>query len=199
MYKRKKESEFLTEDEARLICTMPDQRTEEGKRDIAVLMTMLTTGLRKAELCSLKVGSIKEYRNQKVIDVIGKGNRFRRIALKPDVCDLITKYHKALGNGHDPETPLFFTLGKYGAWEKRGITFCAVDCIVHKYSNLALLQKRVTPHTLRHTFATTLLSKGVDLRTVQELLGHSSIQTTELYLHSNDDKKFEAVWKLNFN
>ena len=199
MYKRKKESEFLTEAEARLICTMPDQRTAEGKRDIAVLILMLTTGLRKAELCSLKVGSIKDYRNQRVIDVIGKGNKFRRIAIKPDAYDLILKYHKAIGNGHDPEAPLFYTLGKYGPCEKRGLTHCAVDCIVHKYTSLALIQKRVTPHTMRHTFATTLLGKGVDLRTVQELCGHSSIQTTELYLHSNDDKKFEAVWKLNFN
>jgi len=199
MYTRKKESEFLTEDEARLICSLPDQRTAEGKRDMAILTLMLTTGCRKAEVCDLTVGSIKDYRNQKILEVIGKGNKLRRIALKPDTCDLIMKYHRAIGNGHDPSQPLFLTLGKHGPFKKQGLTHCAVDCIVWKYAEKSCLTKRITPHTLRHTFATTLLSKGVDLRTVQDLMGHSAISTTELYLHTNDDKKFEAVWKLNFN
>lgn len=198
MYKRKKESEFLTEEEARLLCSLPDQRTIEGKRDMAILMLMLTTGLRKAEVCSLKIGSIGDYRNQKVLDIVGKGKRYRRVALKPEVVELISKYHKSIGNGTNPEEPMFKTLGKYGPFESRALTHCAVDCIVKKYAQMSCLKKRVTPHTLRHTFATTLLSKGVDLRTTQELMGHSSIQTTELYLHSNDDKKFEAIWKLNF-
>jgi len=179
--------------------SQPDQRTAEGKRDGAVLALMLTTGLRKAELCSLKVSSIKEYRNQKVLDVIGKGHKFRRIALRPDVYEMITKYHKAIGNGHDPESPLFFTLNKNGLWGKRGLTFCAVDFLVRKYAGLAMIQKRVTPHTMRHTFATTLLGKGVDLKTVSELCGHSNMQVTEVYCHSSEDRKFEAVWKLNFN
>jgi site-specific recombinase XerD len=63
---------------------------------------------------------------------------------------------------------------------------------------MALLRKRVTPHVLRHTFATALLDVGVDLKTVQALMGHSHIRTTERYLHSNDDKKFEAVNRLKF-
>ena len=113
MYTRKKESEFLTEDEARLICSLPDQRTAEGKRDMAILTLMLTTGCRKAEVCDLTVGSIKDYRNQKILEVIGKGNKLRRIALKPDTCELIMKYHRAIGNGHDPSQPLFLTLGKH--------------------------------------------------------------------------------------
>jgi site-specific recombinase XerD len=62
----------------------------------------------------------------------------------------------------------------------------------------ALITKRITPHTTRHTFATTLLDKGVDLRTVQELLGHSHIRTTEKYLHTSDEKKIDAVSRLQF-
>jgi site-specific recombinase XerD len=62
----------------------------------------------------------------------------------------------------------------------------------------ALLTKRITPHTTRHTFATSLLDKGVDLRTVQELLGHSHIRTTERYLHTSDEKKIDAVARLQF-
>ena len=79
---KKKETEFLTEEEAQAMLRVPDRRTLQGKRDYAILLTLLTTGLRKAEICSLKVGDLKTYRNQAVIDVIGKGQKFRRIPLE---------------------------------------------------------------------------------------------------------------------
>ena len=74
---KKKETEFLTEEEAEAILRVPDRRPLRGKRDYVVLLTLLTTGLRKAEICSLKVGDLKTYRNQAVVDVIGKGKKFR--------------------------------------------------------------------------------------------------------------------------
>ena len=80
---KKKETEFLTEEEAQAILRVPDRRTLHGKRDYAILLTLLTTGLRKAEICNLKVGDLKTYRNQPVVDLIGKGQKFRRIPLKP--------------------------------------------------------------------------------------------------------------------
>src|SRR5512139_3791154 len=76
---KKKETEFLTEEEAQAILRVPDRRSLQGKRDYAIILTLLTTGLRKAEICNLKVGDLKTYRNQVVIDVIGKGQKFRRI------------------------------------------------------------------------------------------------------------------------
>lgn len=76
---KKKETEFLTDEEAQAILRVPDRRTLQGKRDYAILITLLTSGLRKAELCNLKVGDLKTYRNQAVINVIGKGQKFRRI------------------------------------------------------------------------------------------------------------------------
>ena len=79
---KKKETEFLTEEEVQAILRVPDRRTLQGKRDSAILLTLLTTGLRKAEICSLKVEDLKTYRNQAVIDVIGKGKKFRRIPLR---------------------------------------------------------------------------------------------------------------------
>src|SRR5512143_3822790 len=79
---KKKETEFLTEEEAQAMLRVPDRRTLQGKRDYAILLTLLTTGLRKAEVCSLKLGYLKPYRNQAVIDVIGKAQKFRRIPLK---------------------------------------------------------------------------------------------------------------------
>lgn len=193
-----KESEFLTEQEANLILRCVDMRKPEGKRDAAILYFMLNTGVRKAEICSLKVGDIKDYRNQKVVDILGKGEKHRRVALKPEILDLLRDYWKADGTGERPEDPLFKTLGKHGNHAIKPITRVAIDCLVHKYAKKALITKRITPHTFRHTFATTLLSKGVDLKTVQELMGHESIQTTEQYLHSSDEKKIDAISRLGF-
>src|SRR5512139_359560 len=195
---KKKETEFLTEEEAEAILRVPDRRTLQGKRDYAILLTLLTTGLRKAEICGLKIGDLKTYRNQAVIDVIGKGKKFRRIPLNSGTLLAIKDYLKAPGNGTDPTHPLFQTLGKHGPYEERGLTSKAVDCLIKSVVKKALIQKRVHPHTLRHSFATTLLDKGNDLRTVQSLMGHSHIRTTEAYLHSTDDRKVEAVQSLKF-
>jgi integrase/recombinase XerD len=195
---KKKETEFLTEEEALAMLRVPDRRTIQGKRDYAILLTLLATGLRKAEICNLKVGDLKTYRNQAVIDVIGKGERFRRIPLKTETLLAIKDYLKVNGNGIDPEHPLFNTLGKHGPYQERGLTPKAVDCLVKSVAKKALIQKRIHPHLMRHTFAATLLDNGNDLKTVQALLGHSHIRTTERYLHSTDDRKVEAIQSLQF-
>ena len=195
---KKKETEFLTEEEAQAILRVPDRRTLQGKRDYAILLTLLTTGLRKAEICSLKVEDLKTYRNQAVIDVIGKGKKFRRIPLKAETLLAIKDYLKAGGNGTDPDHPLFQTLGKPGPYQERGLTHKAVDCLIKSVVKKALIPKRVHPHVMRHTFATTLLDKGNDPKTVQALMGHSRIRTTEAYLHSTDDRKVEAINGLQF-
>jgi integrase/recombinase XerD len=111
---KKKETEFLTEEEAQAILRVPDRRTLQGKRDYAILLTLLTTGLRKAEICDLEVGNLKTYRNQAVIDVIGKGRKFRRIPLKIETLLAIKDYLKANGNGSHSNHSLFNTLGKHG-------------------------------------------------------------------------------------
>jgi len=195
---KKKETEFLTEEEAEAILRVPDRRTLQGKRDYAILLTLLTTGLRKAEICGLKVGDMKTYRNQAVIDVIGKGNKFRRIPLHSEALVAIKDCLKSTGNGTDPAHSLFQTLGKHGPYGERGLTPKAVDCLIKSVVKKALIQKRVHPHVMRHTFCTTLLDNGNDLKTVQALMGHSHIRTTEAYLHSSDDRKMEAINSLQF-
>jgi len=195
---KKKETEFLTEEEAQAILRVPDRRTLQGKRDYAILLLLLTTGLRKAEICSLKVGDLKTYRNQAVLDVIGKGKKFRRIPIKNETLLIIQDYLKAGKNGFNPEHPMFYTLGKHGPYEQRNLTPKAVDCLIKSVAKRALIRKRIHPHVMRHTFATTLLDKGNDLRTVQALMGHSHIRTTEAYLHSTDDRKVEAIQSLQF-
>lgn len=158
------------------------------------------------------------YRNQPVVDVMGKGEKHRRVALNRDVMEAVLDYQKALGNAErknpQSETPnpkseddtslssrekyLFYTLGEHGNCDVRPLTHKAVDCLLRRVREVALITKRITPHTTRHTFATTLLDKGVDLKTVQELLGHSHIRTTEKYLHTSDEKKMDAVARLQF-
>jgi integrase/recombinase XerD len=177
---------------------VPDRRTLQGKRDYAILLTLLTAGLRKAEICNLKVGDLKTYRNQAVVDVIGKGRKFRGIPLHSGTLLAIKDYQKAIENGTDPAHPLFQTLGKHGPYEERGLTAKAVDCLIKSVVKKALIQKRIHPHVMRHTFATTLLDNGNDLKTVQALMGHSHIRTTEAYLHSTDDRKVEAIQSLQF-
>jgi integrase/recombinase XerD len=130
--------------------------------------------------------------------VIGKGQKFRRIPLKNETLLAIKEFHKAADNGIDPANPLFQTLGKHGPYQERGLTHKAVDCLIKSVVKKALIKKRVHPHVMRHTFATTLLDNGNDLRTVQALMGHSHIRTTERYLHSTDDRKVEAIRSLQF-
>jgi site-specific recombinase XerD len=84
-------------------------------------------------------------------------------------------------------------LGKHSPHEKKGQTAKLVDCLIKSLVKKALIQKRVHPHVMRHTFATTLLDNGNDLRTIQPLTGHSDIRTTEAYLHSADDRKVDAI------
>jgi site-specific recombinase XerD len=93
---------------------------------------------------------------------------------------------------------LFQTLGKHGPYEERDLTPKAIDCLIKTVARKALIQKRIYPHGMRHTFATTLLDNGNGLRTVQALMGHSHIRTTETYLHSTGDRKVEAIQSLQF-
>lgn len=200
--KRKREAEFLTNPEIEAMLRVSDRRTVQGKRDYAILLLMLSTGLRKAEVCGLRMASITTYRSQPVIDVTGKGSRHRRVPLKGETLKALRDYWRSvpsLNGNAGPDRPVFMTLAKHGPYEQQPLTPKAVDCVVRQTAKKALLKKRTSPHTLRHTFATALLDSGVDLRTVQDLLGHSHIRTTECYLHSNDDKKVEAIEKLQFD
>src|SRR3989304_2140637 len=94
--KMKRVSEFLTEDEICAILRIPDRRSLKGKRDYAILLLMFSTGLRKAEVCNLRVADMSTYRNQPVVDVIGKGEKHRRVALNRDVMEAVLDYQKAV-------------------------------------------------------------------------------------------------------
>ena len=195
----KRESTFLAPEEIAALLRVPDKRSLQGRRDFAILKTLFATGLRSAELCSLDVGHVESYRNQPVLVVNGKGGKVRRVPLHPGALEAIRAYWKAEGrNGHDPGEPIFQTLGKHGPYEARRCTYKVLRHLIATTRKVALIKRRVTPHTLRHTFAVSLLDQAVDLRTVQDLMGHASITTTQAYLHTNDEKKLAAVNALTF-
>lgn len=195
----KRETGFLTPEEIAAMLRVPDRRSIQGKRDYALLKTMFASGLRSAELCTLSAEDIQSYRNQAVLAVNGKGGKNRHVPLHPEALEAIRAYWKAEGrNGDDPGEPVFRTLGKHGPHTVGRLTYKAIRCLIERTREAALVKRRVTAHTLRHTFAVSLLDQGVDLRTVQDLLGHSNITTTQRYLHTNDEKKLAAVNALSF-
>ncbi|MDA2916823.1 tyrosine-type recombinase/integrase [Nitrospinae bacterium AH_259_B05_G02_I21] len=195
----KRESGFLTPEEIAAILRVSDRRTIQGKRDFAILKTLFASGLRSAELCTLNVEDIQTYRNQPILLVNGKGGKVRKVPLHPDALNAIKAYWRAEGrNGLGPEEPVFRTLGRHGPHKAGRLTYKAIRHLVTCTRKEALIKRRVTPHTLRHTFAVSLLDQGVDLRTVQDLMGHSSITTTQAYLHTSDEKKLAAVNSLSF-
>lgn len=194
-----RESTFLTPEEITAMLRVPDRRTLQGKRDYALLKTMMATGLRAAELCGLDVGHIESYRSQPVLVVNGKGGKVRRVPLHQKALEMIHTYWKAEGrNGDDPGEPIFQTLGKHGPYKARRLTYKAIRHLVSRTRKEALIKRRVTPHTLSHTFAVSLLDQGVDLRTVQDLMGHANITTTQAYLHTSEEKRVKAINALNF-
>ncbi len=196
---QKRESTFLTQEEIGAMLRVPNRRTLQGRRDYALLLIMFGSVLRSAEVCSLNVGDIQSYRNQPVLVVSGKGGRIRKVPCHPEAIGAVRAYWNGEGrNGDDPTEPIFQTLGRHGPHKVGRLTHKAIRCLVERTAKAALIKKRVTPHTLRHTFAVSVLDARVDLRTLMELLGHRHISTTERYTHSSDEKKLAAVNALTF-
>jgi integrase/recombinase XerD len=157
-------------------------------RDKAILATLYWTGLRVTELITLKIPDIKLGENQ--FSVIGKWSKLRSVFLTQDAKEKLKRY--ILSRGDDSEY-LFISL----SWNSYGdpLSRNSVEWLVRTYAKLVWINEKVTPHTLRHSFATSLLRRGADIRSVQALLGHSSIQTTQIYTHV-DDKYLQKVHDL---
>lgn len=157
-------------------------------RDKAILATLYWTGLRVTELVTLKTKDIKLSENQ--FSVIWKGSKLRSVFLTQDAKEKLKKY--ILSRADDSEY-LFISLSSnsYGEPLSRN----TIESLVKKYAESVWITEKVTPHTLRHSFATSLLRRGADIRSVQALLWHSSIQTTQIYTHV-DDKYLQKVHDL---
>jgi len=170
-------------------------------RDQAILETLYSTGLRVSELCSLDREQIDLKRRE--FAVRGKGGKARIVFLTPLAAEKIKKYLDrrtdnlaAVFIGHGPKS------GKRldeitNAKNAKRFTAWSVAYLVRKYALRAGIVKKVTPHTLRHSFATTLLSNGADIRSVQEMLGHASITTTQVYTHVTNKRLREIHEKFH--
>ncbi len=182
---------FLKLEEMDRLMGSPDVSEEAGLRDRAILETLFSTGLRVSELVKLNREQIDFERKE--LGIIGKGNRARVVFLSDDAAVWIKKY---MDSREDYFKPLFIRYagrgiaGKDG--EKMRLTTRSVQRLVARYAKTAMLQVKTTPHTLRHSFATDLLSGGADIRSVQEMLGHKSITTTQVYTHVTDKRLKEV-------
>ncbi len=173
---------FLNSEQVERLLNSPKISDEAGLRDKAILETLFSTGLRVSELVRLNRDQINL--DRKEFGVRGKGDKLRVVFLSDTAADWLQRY---LSIRKDSYKPLFRRYSgkedstKYG--EKMRLTARSIQDIVNKYAKRCGLPIVVTPHTLRHSFATDLLIGGADLRSVQEMLGHESIRTTQVYTH----------------
>lgn len=175
---------FLDREQVDRLLNMPEISTPEGLRDKAILEVLFSTGLRVSELVHLNRDEINLDRRE--FGVVGKGRRIRVVFLSDTSADWLKRY---LGSREDDLKPVFIRYSgkKPDEDDKTGesirLTARSVQRLVEKYAKKAKLPIKITPHGLRHTFATDLLGNGADLRAIQELLGHKNVSTTQIYTH----------------
>jgi site-specific recombinase XerD len=173
---------FLNPEQMERLLNSPQVSNIIGLRDRAILETLFSTGLRVSELVSLNRDQVDLERKE--FGVKGKGNKLRVVFLSDTAARWIERY---LRSRHDNFKPLFIRhSGKVDAQksgEKMRLTARSIQNIVSKHAKRSGLPIEATPHTLRHSFATDLLISGADIRSVQEMLGHESIRTTQVYTH----------------
>lgn len=182
---------FLEAEELkRMLAIAAADPTLIGLRDRAILELLFSTGLRVSELANLPIEQV----NLKLEEftVKGKGQKHRIVFMSEDAKRALKSY---LDRRRDPSPYLFVRhdKAKQNVAESAPLTPRSVERIVYRYARLAGITKEVTPHTLRHTFATDLLRNGADIRAVQSMLGHSSITTTQVYTHVTD-KELKRVY-----
>jgi integrase/recombinase XerD len=185
----KKLPEFLTIEEIELLVNQIDRSKKEGERNLAIIEVLYGCGLRVTELIELKISEI--YWEDGFIRIIGKGNKERLVPLGK----IASKHLKIYLNEirvHQKVKDLFVDhvfINKDGSKISRVMIFK----IVKKLTEKAGIQKNISPHSLRHSFATHLVEGGADLRSVQEMLGHQSITTTEVYTHLDKNYLKQAI------
>jgi site-specific recombinase XerD len=176
---------FLTPEELGRLAQQPDTDKASGLRDRAIIELLFSSGLRVSELVKLDKGHVNLKRRE--FSVRGKGQKDRPIFISEDAADWIQRY---LDKREDTATALFIRYSGKKTEDRSGnyarLTARSVQRMVARYALKAGITKHVSPHTLRHSFATDLLMNGADLRSVQAMLGHSNIATTQIYTHVTD-------------
>lgn len=186
----KKIPDTLSLNEVEALLAQPDIRDKQGARDKAILETLYATGMRVSEVSNLRNDNVN-------LDIgflrcIGKGNKERVIPLGKKAIAAIRRYSE-FSRLHFLKTKEseFLYLSRLG----KRISRQSIWKIIKRYAKAARIKKPIKPHTLRHSFATHLLERGADLRSVQEMLGHTNISTTQIYTHINKER-LKAIHKM---
>ena len=176
--KRRKLPTIITESEVMKLLDSPDVKTNKGLRDKCILELLYSSGLRISELLSIKINQISK--EKKFLKIKGKGNKERLVPIGSSAMNLLIvyldTYRSSIKNTNNIDI-LFINengsiISRQACWE-----------MIQRYASISLINKKISPHNLRHAFATHLLNNGADLRTVQMLLGHASLSTTQIYTH----------------
>ncbi len=176
----------LSVEEVEKLIAAVDLNSPSGKRDRAILEVLYGLGLRVSESISLKISDF--WFNESFVSVVGKGNKQRLVPLGDMARDAVLEYLQVRGEAADRENGDILFLNRFG----RALSRVAVFNMIKSYAMKAGIGKEISPHTLRHSFATHLVENGADLRAVQEMLGHESILTTEIYTHIDS-----STWQRN--
>ena len=194
--KKDRQVSFLTPKEIERMLEVHKPNTLAGLRDRAIIEMLYATGLRISELVSLNRDQVNL--DSKEFSVRGKGNKVRVAFLTDNAAKALAAYLKKRTAGGDVYPPLFINQRKIKDltdFEKKRLTRHYITTMITKTARLAGITKPVSAHTLRHSFATTLLGNGADIRSVQEMLGHASISTTQVYTHVTNKKLKEIHQK----
>ena len=182
----RKQVTFLHYDEVSSLLSQIDLDTEAGLRDQAIIELLFSSGLRVSELVNLNRDHINL--NRREFMVRGKGQKDRPVFVSKGAAERVSDY---LASRHDSLVPLFISYSRFAgqtdtSGDYRRLQSRSIQRMVSHYAKMAGITKHVSPHTLRHSFATDLLMNGADLRSVQAMLGHSNISTTQVYTHVTD-------------
>ena len=193
---KRKQVTFLTPEELERLFSQPELSTLPGLRDRAILELLFSSGLRVSELVGLDKDNVNLKRREFMVR--GKGQKDRPIFISPEAADWVQKY---IDKRTDTTKPLFIRYSGNKKVDLTGnyhrLTARSIQRMVARYALLAGITKHVSPHTLRHSFATDLLMNGADLRSVQAMLGHSNISTTQIYTHVTDPHLKEVHQKFH--
>jgi len=178
--------DFMMQDAVVQLIEAPDSSTAIGRRDRAILELLYATGVRVSELVGLDLGDIEL--GEGLLRVLGKGRKERIVPVGTKALDALKAYLEER-EGAKGEAPLFVNVSG------GRLTARSIGRLIKKYTRQSCIFRKVSPHSLRHTFATHLLDAGADIREIQEMLGHSSLSTTQRYTHVSMGKLMEVYDK----
>ncbi|MEO6109424.1 MAG: site-specific tyrosine recombinase/integron integrase [Candidatus Saccharimonadales bacterium] len=192
----RKQVTFLHYDEVQRLIGVIDIASEPGLRDRSIIELLFSSGLRVSELINLNRDHVNTKRREFMVR--GKGQKDRPIFISESAASWVDRY---LDARQDTLPPLFLSYSKNNiastSGDYRRLTARSVQRMVSQYARLAGITKHVSPHTMRHSFATDLLMNGADIRSVQSMLGHSNISTTQVYTHVTDEHLREVYEKFH--